>query len=393
MERAELIQVARQTGASEERDGCVFLLNPADKAAVRTHDATLERRDDLSASGVLAELGWLCISTGGTSGGTPRFARHDERTMSAAVRGFCSFFDVERVNAIDVLPPYHVSGFMARVRCAMTKGQHLAADWRSVSTGHFPKLDENVGPWMISLVPTQLQRLLTLPDAREWLRQFKVIFLGGGPTWPELAEHAASAGLSLALTYGMTETAAMIAAIKPEDFIAGERDWAEFLPHAKGRLTADGTIRIEGDSVFRGYHPEQNASRIFDTSDLGQLDGRGRLHVLGRRDSVIITGGKKVQPEEVEAALQATGQFTEVAVIGLRDTTWGEIVVACFPAGSMKAPDRFAIEQRLETKLAPYKRPKRYVAISDWPRTTNGKLNRAELAQRALLSGNSANAP
>jgi O-succinylbenzoic acid--CoA ligase len=115
------------------------------------------------------------------------------------------------------------------------------------------------------------------------------------------------------------------------------------------------------------------------TEDLGRIDERGHLHVLGRRDAVIITGGKKVQPLEVEAALRASGEFDDVAVLGLPDGEWGEAVVACYPSGA-RAPDLI----RAVGELATYQRPKRFVAIAaaDWPRNTQGKVNRAELLRR-----------
>jgi len=72
---------------------------------------------------------------------------------------------------------------------------------------------------------------------------------------------------------------------------------------------------------------------------LGRIDARGHLHVRGRRDAVIITGGKKVQPAEVEVALRASGEFPDVAVIGVRDRDWGEAVVtSMWPSLPAKVP-------------------------------------------------------
>jgi O-succinylbenzoic acid--CoA ligase len=119
------------------------------------------------------------------------------------------------------------------------------------------------------------------------------------------------------------------------------------------------------------------SSRRFETSDLGRIDARGHLEILGRRDAVIISGGEKIQPAEVEAALRATGEFSDVAVIGVPDAEWGQVVVACYPAKE-RAPDLRAIEEKM-IQVAGFKRPKRYVAISEWPRNLQGKLNRAAL--------------
>jgi O-succinylbenzoic acid--CoA ligase len=179
----------------------------------------------------------------------------------------------------------------------------------------------------------------------------------------------------------MTETAAMVAAIKPEEFLSGERTGTTVLPHAAVSILDDRTICIEGASVFRGYFPELRKIQRFETGDVGAIDERGRLQVFGRKDAVIITGGKKVHPLEVEAALQATGQFSDVAVIGIGDAEWGEKVVACYPRNETDPPDLVVVERDLEKSLASYKRPKRYVAIAPWPRNAQGKLNRVELAR------------
>jgi O-succinylbenzoic acid--CoA ligase len=373
MERAELSSLALATGVAEKHGDFVFLRDPA---FARTTADLWQSRIENRKSKIPA--GWLCIATGGSSGKT-KFARHDEQTIGAAVRGFCAHFGLERVNAIDVLPSFHVSGFMARARCAATGGAHVAWDWKRLEAGERPPLAAG-REWVISLVPTQLQRLLGNRDAVKWMRRFKIVFLGGGPLWPELADAAAQAELRISPGYGMTETAAMVVALRPEEFLAGARSVGTALPHARVRLNDDGVIAIEGESVFRGYFPEERAARSFETEDLGRLDPRGHLHVLGRRDAMIITGGKKVQPTEVEAALRASGEFTDVAVIGVPDPEWGEAVVACY-RDEGRVPDL----QHAIRELLPYQRPKRFVAIAagDWPRNSQGKINRPELRLRA----------
>lgn len=367
MERGELKNLIRATGCAEERGEVLFLCDPAwrEREAAR-----------LAAPIGPVNAGWLALPTGGTSGRV-RFARHDERTLAAAVKGFCEHFGIERVNAVGVLPAYHVSGLMARVRCAATGGEHLAWDWKRLEAGERPVL-RGGGDWVISLVPTQLQRLLLSSEAVAWLRQMKVIFVGGGPVWPELAEEAARAELRVSLSYGMTETAAMVTALKPEEFLAGARSSGAPLPHSRVSITGEGVVRIGGESVFHGYWPEWCDARELVTEDLGSIDARGHLHLAGRRDAVIISGGKKIHPSEVEAALRASGEFLDVAVIGVPDPEWGQAVVACYPAGG-RAPD---VACAVEALPGP-SRPKRFVAVADWPRNAQGKVNRALLAKLA----------
>ncbi len=371
MERAELIRLLRATGGTVERDGHIFLTDPSWTGRER---AALTALAPEGSSGAAPDTGWLCVPTGGTSGGL-KFARHDELTLAAAVRGFCRYFGLERVNAVGVLPPHHVSGLMARVRCAATGGVHVDASWKDLEAGRWPELGP--GDWVLSLVPTQLQRLLGSETGRARLQQFRLIFLGGGPTWPSLAEQAAEARLPVVLSYGMTETAAMIAAQRPEEFLAGDRTCGRAMPHASIRIDGDGVVRVTGESVFRGYYPERRETREFDTQDLGTLDAAGRLRLLGRRDAAIITGGKKVQPLDVEAVLRSSGEFADVVVLGVPDAEWGEAVVACYPGGE-PAPDAERVRRTL-SGLAPHERPKRLVPITPWPRNAQGKVNRAAL--------------
>lgn len=135
MERDQLKALVRATGVAVERND-VLLLGEA--TALRKWEETW-KAERPTPNAEDSESGWLAIATGGSSG-VAKFARHDERTLTAAVGGFCAHFEIERVNAIDVLPAYHVSGLMARVRCAATGGTHLACDWKRIEAGERPAL-------------------------------------------------------------------------------------------------------------------------------------------------------------------------------------------------------------------------------------------------------------
>lgn len=353
----------------------VFLGDPGWSVAQRAELAALPL-DHARPAGA-AGRGWLMIPSGGT-GGRLKFARHDPSTIAAAVEGFRRHFGVERVNAIGVLPLHHVSGLMAWMRSALTGGEHVVWNWKDLEAGSISPAARE-GDWFISLVPTQLQRLLESPRTVAWLRGFRAIFVGGGPAWPRLLDSAAAERLPVSVSYGMTETAAMVAALPPRDFLAGDRTCGPALPHARIAVGTDGVLRLGGDSIFRGYFPAWCEGDEFETEDIGAIDARGHLTILGRRDAVIISGGKKVHPAEVEAALRASGEFGEVAVIGMPDAVWGEAVVACYPAGGA-APNIVRACER----LAGHQRPKRFVAVPDWPGSAQGKVNRAALREHVL---------
>jgi O-succinylbenzoic acid--CoA ligase len=414
MERAELARALGATKSDDTRDifvreseparfmaalaqaaagrGNVFLCDPqwgenerarvellAKSEVVNRKSETVNRKSEIVNRKSDIEHGWLMIASGGTSGRL-KFARHDQETIHAAVAGYCAHFKTSKVNAVGVLPLNHVSGLMAWMRCALTGGKFVPSSWPELEAGRCPAVPDG-GEWFLSLVPTQLQRLLARPETVGWLRCFRAVFLGGGPAWPDLLERAAAARVPLSPSYGLTETAAMVAALRPDEFLAGARSAGAALPHAQITAVDEGTLRIAGESVFRGYFPEWRTDRDFATEDSGFIDERGHIQVTGRRDGIIITGGKKVHPAEVEAALRSTGEFDDVAVIGVPDPEWGQAVVACYPV-TARAPDLARAARALETQLAPPARPKRYVAVSEWPRNAQGKLNRGLLAEK-----------
>lgn len=378
-------QVAFATAVAGHGD--VFLGSPSWGAAERAEFAHLPEVEAKNSKAQLG-LGWLMIPTGGSSGRL-KFARHDGYTIAAAVNGFARHFGLQRVNAFSILPLYHVSGFMAWMRAVLTQGEFVAGDWKKVEAGQFPILPATTDGWVTSLVPTQLERLLREPAAVEWLRSFRLVFLGGAPAWPELLDRAATARVPLVLSYGMTETAAMIAAQLPEEFARGDRSSGRAMPHARLVIESEDAICISGRSVFRGYYPDwRHERKMILTADAGQLDGDGRLTVLGRRDAVIISGGEKIRPTEVEQVLRTATSAVRLAVLGIPDREWGERVVAAYATD-----EKFEVahaRRAAERELAPAARPKQYVALPVWPTSEAGKLNRAklrDLIQQALRTG------
>ncbi|MCF7689924.1 MAG: AMP-binding protein [Cephaloticoccus sp.] len=405
MERVQLEQLVAATGSAEQHGGFTFMVDPYWTPAQRKEYAQMQKSvagdcdpgpasPRPATSQAKIAQGWLCLPTGGSSGKV-RFARHDEMTLYAAVQGFCTHFGLLQVNTVDVLPPWHVSGLMARVRSAATGGQHLAWDWKRLENGEHPSLTDK-DSWVISLVPTQLQRLLEQPAAVAWLRQMKIILIGGGPMWPTLAAAAQSANLPIVICYGMTETAAMITAQLPGEFSRGDRSSGLPMPHARIGILADdstsalrqgetGIVGISGASVMRGYFGGPPCGGSHVTADLGFMDSGGRLHLAGRRDEIVITGGEKVNPREVEAALRATGRFSDLAVVAVPHAEWGQELLACYPAGQELSQTEIG-SLLAGLNLSRQQRPKRFLAFAyeQWPRNAQGKLNRAALREAVL---------
>ncbi|NJN62720.1 MAG: AMP-binding protein [Coleofasciculaceae cyanobacterium RL_1_1] len=170
------------------------------------------------------------IPTGGTSGRI-RFACHTWRTLTASAIGVRDFFQRDRLNSFCCLPVFHVSGLAQFIRAIVSGGRLALTQPAALRPDQTPP-DRDLRSFWLSLVPTQLQRLIDRPDWLTWLQQFDVIFLGGAPAWVELLDTARSQGLRLAPTFGMTETASQVATLHPNDFLAGRTGCGRVLPHA-----------------------------------------------------------------------------------------------------------------------------------------------------------------
>jgi o-succinylbenzoate---CoA ligase len=325
----------------------------------------------------------IMIPTGGTSGKIC-FAIHTWKTLCASVRGFCQYFELALVNSFCVLPLYHVSGLMQFMRSYLTQGTLAILSYQTLKEEK--EIELNISSFFISLVPTQLQFLLrTKPD---WLKQFDTVLLGGAPAWRSLLEDARKAQIKLAPTYGMTETASQIVTLKPDEFLKGNDSNGRVLPHAQIEFNNAGIITIKSDSLFLGYYPDLLQPKTFLTDDIGYLDPQGFLYVLGRNSHKIITGGENVFPTEVEAAIFATELVKDVAVVGLPDPHWGQIVAAIYVPklnNSTAAIEIIAmIENQLKKTISRFKHPKYWLAVENLPRSDRGKINYKSLQKFGL---------
>ncbi|MDJ1173257.1 AMP-binding protein [Roseofilum capinflatum] len=337
--------------------------------------------------------GRVMIATGGSSGKI-RFTMHTWETLGASVAGFTHYFNGAENHPIHcccTLPLYHVSGLMQVMRSLLTGGTLALLPYRSLS-GSLPFDPQN---YFISLVPTQLKRLLS--QSCSHLSQFRAVLLGGAPAWPELLEQAKTAKIPVALTYGMTETASQVATLKPDRFWAGNRteniSCGQPLPHAQIVIQDDrgnplpalqtGRVAIASSSLALGYFPHPFfGDRPFLTDDIGYFDNQNYLYILGRHSQTLITGGEKVFPQEVEAAILATQWVQDVAVMGIPDADWGEQVTAVYvPKDNRVTLETLeaALKEAIAPHLSPYKQPKTWIAVQQLPRSAQGKLNQAAL--------------
>ncbi|WP_375504899.1 2-succinylbenzoate--CoA ligase [uncultured Nostoc sp.] len=333
---------------------------------------------------------FILIPTGGSSGQI-KFAIHTWETLIASVQGFTKYFQLKQVNSFCVLPLYHVSGLMQFMRSFTTGGKLAILPFKAVETGQIFNIKQS--EFLISLVPTQLQRLLQNSGLTQWLSQFNTVLLGGAPAWNELFEKARFHRIRLAPTYGMTETASQIATLKPDDFLSGKISSGQILPHAKvtihnqqGEILNSnqiGNITIQAQSLALGYYPITRENQAdFQVDDLGFLDKQGHLNIVGRNSDKIITGGENIYPAEIESAIQATQLVADICVIGIPDKHWGQALTAIYiPKKSNTSA--LKIQTLLKDKLSKFKIPKYWIPQQNLPRNSQGKINRQQLQQIA----------
>jgi o-succinylbenzoate---CoA ligase len=269
------------------------------------------------------------------------------------------------------LPFAHIGGLSILVR-ALLAG-------RTVVLGG-PEVVARDRVTLMSLVPAQAARLLEAgwdPPAH-----VRAILLGGAAASPALLARAADRGWPILTTYGLTEACSQVATQRPGSVNRGDLGCGPPLIDAR---IIDGEIQVRGPTLLDGYL-DGPAARDGDgwlaTGDRGRLDAAGNLHVDGRRDDLIVSGGENVDPLEVERALEEHQAVAAACVVGVPDPTWGQIVAAAVVARAQRGAD---LRSHLDSRLARHKHPRRVVWLDAIPTTPTGKPDRRAL-RRALAT-------
>ena len=298
----------------------------------------------------------LIVHTSGTTG-RPRPVELAYGSVRANARGLQAALELrDDERWLCPLPLSHVGGLMVLLRSALM-----------ATTAELGPAERVAGEdvTIASLVPTQLQRLLDAgATAGLGLRR---ILLGGGPMPRALLSRARAAGFPVSPSYGLTQACSTVTVAEPGDLETAGRA----IPGVRVGVAEDGEIIVSGTTV--------SAPGGLRTGDLGRLDDRGRLVVLGRKDDTIITGGENVAPAEVEAALAEHPGVAEAAVFARPHPLWGEAITALIVPRDGAAPDAAALRVHLLERLAPFKVPKTFELVAELPRTASGKVRRADL--------------
>lgn len=374
----------------------------APEAAFKGDDWNLER---------VQAIVFTSGTTGRPKGACLTFANHFWSAMTSAYRLGVGPGD----RWLAPLPLYHVGGLALIFRSVLYGTALVLTDQTTPQA--ILQVIEAAQVTQVSLVPTMLQRLLELPGAGEKLAGLRLLLLGGAPAALSLLERSRAAGLNLALTYGMTETASQIATAEPAAARHKPGSVGKPLLFSRVRILNEagqevpagqtGSIAVSGPTLMAGYYQQsaisnqrsaassqpsgmnsqagqsQPAEKIaeFVTGDLGYFDGEGDLWVVQRRVDLIISGGENIYPAEIEAVLLAHPEITTACVVGLPEAEWGQQVAAAVIRTEASSLDKAAVIDFCRQRLAGYKIPRQICFVDHLPMTESGKILRSQVVK------------
>lgn len=230
-----------------------------------------------------------------------------------------------------------------------------------------------------SLVPAMLIDVLEhFPD---WVPPecFRLLLVGGSACPVSLRRRALAARVPVVTTYAMTETASSVGMSPYEDRLTENFCGDRALEGVEFRLKPSGEVEVRGDMLMEGYWGRSRLApgAWHATGDIGVMDAAGGLRIQARQSEVLITGGEKVYPTEVELALEEIEGISGALVAGIPDEKWGVIVGALLVASPGASPLPAEVVARgVRSRLAAYKCPRRIAWVQTLPKTREGKPRR-----------------
>ena len=348
-----------------------------------------------SAPDVDSDVAVMLYTTGTTGAPKGVMLTHDNLRFagnaSAKIRGMTASDLI-----YGALPITHVFGLASMVMASSRAGASLWLAPRFSVQALYEALLEGVT--VLPAVP-QMHALLMDHARAQGLPKLttgslRYVSSGAAPLDPEWKTQAeAFYGIALQNGYGMTESTAGISATQnpkgdPDTSVGHPLDGVEVridqsVPGSDGGM---GEVCTRGPHVMRGYYrnPDETTKALdtdgwLHTGDLGRIDARGCLHILGRRKELIIHGGFNVYPPEVEAALNDHPAVVQSAVIGWSPTDGDEQVLAFVQPTTPDAVDEAALKEHVAARLTGYKRPARIIVATSLPAAPTGKILKHKL--------------
>lgn len=336
------------------------------------------------------DLAAILYTSGTTGRSKGAMLTHDNLLSNA--RTLCEhwrFTSDDRL--IHALPIFHTHGLFVASNVILLSG---------ASMYFLPKFDADEALRLMQSatvmmgVPTFYVRLVQHPGlTREATAGMRLFISGSAPLLSEThRSFSEKTGHAILERYGMTETNMNTSNPYDGDRVAGTVGFP--LPDVSLRVTEPesgkpvapgetGMIEVKGPNVFKGYWrmPEKTAAEFrtdgfFITGDLGRVDERGYVHIVGRGKDLVISGGYNIYPKEVETEIDQMAGVVESAVIGVPHPDFGEGVTAIVVRKAGAAIDEAAVFDGLKDRLARYKQPKRVIFVDDLPRNTMGKVQK-----------------
>lgn len=358
-----------------------------ERLSAPTFDVKPRDPDDLAA----------ILYTSGTTG-RPKGAMLSHANLDSNARVLKDLWGFTQEDVLlHVLPIYHAHGLFVACNVVLLAGGRMIFlpkfDMEKIFEA-LPKATTMMG------IPTFYARLLA--DERltpDLVRHMRLFTSGSAPLLAET--HIAwmrRSGHAILERYGMTETGMITSNPYYGDRIAGTVGIA--LPGTEVRVVDQesgselprgkiGMIEVRGDNVFKGYWrlPEKTTSEFrpdgfFITGDLGIMDDRGYVSIVGRGKDLIISGGLNVYPKEVETEIDSVDGIVESAVFGVPHPDFGEAVTAVIVTEKDFSMSQAEMLKMLASRLAKFKLPKHILVVPELPRNAMGKVQKAELRQQ-----------
>ncbi|NCG15741.1 MAG: AMP-binding protein [Synechococcales cyanobacterium H12SWP_bin.12] len=310
-------------------------------------------RDPLSPAFDWPLAGGVVLASGGSQGGRSLCLQpwtHLDRSAAACGRWLEGIgLSPEGVILLNPLPLHHISGLMPWWRARLWGAQHvplpplLMKDPPSLLATCLDLPGWGKKPAVVSLVPTQLKRLLDHPEGMAWLQHLALVWVGGAGLPAPLAERARKLGVRLAPCYGATETAAMVVAQAPDRFLQGELGCGSPLDDVELHLDRDGVLRVRAQRLALARWRDGRLDPLVDadgwwcTGDAASLttsgDGALSVQIQGRIDGAIHCGGETVFPEQLSQRLLQQAQEEDlpleaVLLLPMASEEWGQRLVA-----------------------------------------------------------------
>jgi malonyl-CoA/methylmalonyl-CoA synthetase len=334
------------------------------------------------------------LYTSGTTGRS-KGAMLTHRNLASNAEMLVGFWHFTRDDVLlHALPIYHTHGLFVAVNVMLLCGGKIL---------FLPRFDADqlldLMPRASAMmgVPTFYTRLLRHEGlTRKAAAHMRLFISGSAPLLAEThREWEARTGHAILERYGMTETNMTTSNPYDGERIPGTVGFP--LPDVLVRIADPesgailgpeniGIIEVKGPNVFKGYWrnlektaAEFRADGYFITGDIGKIDGRGYVHIIGRAKDVIITGGLNVYPKEVETEIDAMPGVVESAVIGVPHADFGEGIIAVVVGTPGAKLEEAAILSALDGRLARFKQPRRVIFVEDLPRNAMGKVQKTIL--------------